>query len=278
MFYLIIAIIFSCMLSILVRISEGRIKDNIAMLAANYITCTAVAAIDVGFGSIFISQPGTGIALTLGLIGGLAYFISFVLLQYNIRVNGVVMPATFMKLGLLVPTAVSLTVFRERPELLQTAGFFLAIAAIIMINFEKGESRVKNKLSLVMLLILAGIGDLMSKLHEELGSAAVSEKFLMFLFGTACVLSVGVMLYKKQRIGRWELIFGVMVGVPNYLSSKFMLQSLKYLPAVIVFPSFSVGCIAFITVFSLIVFKEKLSGRQWFALAMITAALAMLNI
>lgn len=277
MFYLVIAILFSSMLSILMRISEKYIKGNVAMLAVNYITCTVVAALDAGAGNIFTDQTGIETALLLGVIGGCVYLASFLLLQFNIQKNGVVLPATFMKLGLLVPTVISVAVFRERPEMLQIIGFVLAIAAIIIINFEKGENSVDFKLGLVLLLIFAGMGDAMSKIHEEIGNVALADTFLFYIFGTACLLCLGVMLFKKQKIGRWELIFGILMGVPNYLSSKFLLSALNYLPAVVVFPTFSVGCIVVITLAGLLAFKEKLSKKQAVALCMITVSLAMLN-
>ena len=279
MFYLLIAILFSSMLSILMRLSEGKIKGNVAMLAANYITCTVVAFLDAGADNVFTREEGITIAVILGLIGGCAYLTSFLLLQYNIKENGVVLPATFMKLGLLVPTVASVVVFREQPQILQIIGFVIAIAAIILINSGKkadGNNELKIGL-LVALLVLAGIGDVMSKIHEEIGNVNLGDTFLLFTFGMACLLCICVMLYKKQKIGLWELFFGVLMGVPNYFSSKFILVALNYLPAVIVFPTFSVGCIVVVTLAGLLLFKEKLTKRQWTALAMIMVALAMLN-
>ena len=56
-----------------------------------------------------------------------------------------------------------------------------------------------------------------------------------------------------------------------------MLIALKSLPAVVVFPTFSVGCIVVVTLVGVLAFKEKLSKRQGTALGMIMVALAMLN-
>ena len=277
MFYLIVAILFSSMLSLLMRTSEGKIKGDVAMLAMNYITCIVVAALDTGIGNIVTTQQGVGLAAGLGVIGGIAYLGAFVLLQYNIKQNGVVLPATFMKLGLLVPVTVSLLVFKEAPSLVQIIGFCIAIIAIILINFEKGENSVNSKFALIMLLICAGLGDVMSKIHEEIGNLALADNFLLYIFVVAGVLCVSLMLYKKQRIGKMEFIFGVLMGVPNYLSSKFLLVSLNYIPAVIAFPTFSVGCIVVITLTGLLVFREKLTKKQATALGMIMVALAMLN-
>ncbi|MBQ6895877.1 MAG: EamA family transporter [Oscillospiraceae bacterium] len=279
MLYLIIGILFSSMLSILLRISEKYVKGDTATLAMNYVCCTLVAFLDAGTFRVFSPHPGLDIALILGIIGGFAYLGSFLLLQYNIKTNGVVLPATFMKLGLLVPTISSVIIFRERPDILQIIGFCLAIAAIILINSgKKGEGARQLKIGLlVALLILAGVGDVMSKFHEEWGSADLTEAFLFYIFLTACILCLGVTAFKKQKIGLWEIFFGLIIGIPNYYSSKFVLIALKTLPAVVVFPTFSVGCIVVVTLAGLLLFKEKLTKRQGTALGMIMIALAMLN-
>lgn len=279
MTYLIIGILFSSMLSILLRISEKYVKGDTATLAMNYVCCTIVAFLDAGCLDAFAPHPSLNIAVILGIIGGFAYLGGFLLLQYNIKTNGVVLPATFMKLGLLVPTTASVIIFRERPEILQIIGFCLAIAAIILINSDKkGEGAKQLKIGLLIaLLILAGLGDVMSKFHEEWGSHDLTEAFLFYIFLTACALCLAVTAYKKQKIGLWEIFFGLIIGIPNYYSSKFVLVALKTLPAVVVFPTFSVGCIVVVTLAGVLLFKEKLSKRQGVALGMIMVALAMLN-
>ena len=280
MIYLIIAILFSSTLSIFMRISEKYIKGNVAMLVVNYITCTLVAAYDSRLAGIVTDDSGLGVAMGIGVIGGIAFFTTFLLLQYNIKKNGVVMPATFMKLGLLVPTVASVVVFHEQPKVLQIVGFAIALAAIILINSgnKSEKSQQFNFGLLILLMLLAGVGDITSKLHEELGNPVLGNTFLMFVFGVALIGCTTVMLIKKQKIGKWELLFGALIGVPNYLSSKFMLIALNYIDAVIVFPTFSVGCIVVVTLVGVLAFKEKLSKRQLGALGMIMVALAMLNI
>ena len=207
MIYLLTGILFSSMLSILLRVSEKYVEGDTATLAMNYVCCTLVAFIDAGTLNAFNPHPSLGIAVVLGIISGIAYLGGFLLLQYNIKKNGVVLPATFMKLGLLVPTSLSVIIFHERPDFLQIMGFVIAVFAIILINSGKktdGKSELKIGL-LIALLLLAGIGDVMGKFHEEWGSTDLTEAFLFFIFLTACVLCLGVTVYKKQKIGRVRL-------------------------------------------------------------------------
>ena len=86
------------------------------------------------------------------------------------------------------------------------------------------------------------------------------------------------MAAKKQRIGAQELLFGVLIAVPNFFSSKFLLGALERLSAVIVYPMFSVGCILAVTLAGIVLFRERLEKRQWIGLGAILADLILLNI
>jgi len=65
--------------------------------------------------------------------------------------------------------------------------------------------------------------------------------------------------------------------VPNYFSARFLLLSLSAVPAVIAYPTYSVGTIVLITLVGRLCFGEKLSRRQIVAMGVILAALALLN-
>ena len=73
-------------------------------------------------------------------------------------------------------------------------------------------------------------------------------------------------------------MFGAAIGIPNFFSSKFLLRSLADLPAVVVYPSFSIATILITTLVGVCFFKERLRKLQWLALAAIVAALFLLNI
>ncbi len=98
----------------------------------------------------------------LGVVNGILFLASFVLLQINVRRNGVVLSATFMKLGVLVPTLLSVIAFREKPEVQQVIGFLIALMAIVLINFEKGQGEAGFKIGLLLLLLGGGSGDAMA--------------------------------------------------------------------------------------------------------------------
>jgi len=278
MLYLLLAIASSAMVSIAMRLSEGRTTGKTSMLVVNYLTCLALAGYYMGFGRLLPREAGVGFAIGLGLFNGLLYLLGFVLLQVNIRLNGVVMSATFMKLGLLVPMVLSVGLFGEIPSLIQAVGFLLAVAAIILINFEREQTTMGFKLGLILMLLAGGGGDAMSKVFEQMGNPALSEQFLFYTFTAALILCAALAVYKKERPGLRDLFFGLLVGIPNYFSARFLLKALGHLPAVIVYPTYSVATIVTVTLAGLVFFRERLGKRQKIAIAIILAALVLLNI
>ena len=275
MIYLILAILSSMLVSVLMRLSETRVRNRVSMLACNYLMCTLFAA---AFGGA-IPAPGEGAPLAegLGLVSGVLFLGSFLLLQWNISKKGVVPSATFMKLGVLVPTAVSLLVFREQPGALQIAGMVLAILAILLINLERGSRRAGSRVGLVQLLG-GGSADATAKIFEELGRAPLKDAFLLITFATALVLCVILRFRRKESLAWQDTLFGLLIGVLNYFSSRFLLLSFGEVPAVVAYPTYSVATIVLIALAGLALFREKLSRRQVAAMAVILVALAPLNL
>lgn len=278
MIYLLLATAFSALISLVMRLSENKITGRVSMLAANYITCFLLGAFRTGFGNLLPAGVPLGGTLGLGAISGLLYLLGFVFLQMNIRRNGVVMSTTFMKLGLLVPMVMAVFVFGEIPAAVQILGFVLAVAAIVLIHFEKGQSTVAFKAGLILVLLAGGSCDAMAKVYEEIGNPALTNQYLAYSFGAAMILCVGLMLYKKERMGKWEILFGALIGVPNYFTVRFLLRSLEDIPAVIVYPTFSVAAILLVTLAGVALFRERLGKRQWLAMVIILGALVLLNI
>ena len=95
---------------------------------------------------------------------------------------------------------------------------------------------------------------------------------------TALLLCIGLIIKKKQRFGPAELFFGLLVGIPNYFSSRFLLLSLDSVPAVVVFPTFSVGTIVAVSCAGVLLFREKLTRCRAVALGVILFSLILLNL
>lgn len=278
MLYLILAIMSSTMISVVMRLSSDKISANLSMLAVNYLICAVLGAGYAGFDLWLPAATGFSLTVGLGVLSGVLYLSGFVMLQRSIQKNGIVLSSIFMKLGLLVPIGMSLLMFHEIPTPAQILGFFIAVCAIVMINLKKDADAKGFGLGLIALLLVGGGCDAMSKVFEVYGPVNLSEQFLFYTFAVAFLLCAGIAAYGKERPGLRELMFGTLIGIPNFFSAKFLLLALGRLPAVVVYPSFSVATLLCITLAGVAVFRERLGKLQWVALTAIVAALVLLNI
>lgn len=278
MISLLLAIASSALIAIIMRLSTNKVKAGKTMLAANYLVCFLMAAVYAGFGRLFPWVDTFPAALGMGIINGALYLGGFVMMQQNVKKNGVVLSSIFMKLGLLVPMALSILLFGEVPTWVQIAGFVLAVTAIILINLQKGSGSVTAVGGLLLLLLMNGTADAMSKIFEEVGDAALSDQFLFYTFLVAFLLCVLLVILKKEKPDLKSVLFGILIGIPNFFSAKFLLMALQEVPAVIVYPTFNVAGLMVVTLAGVLFFKEKLRKTQWIALFIIAAALVLLNI
>ena len=270
------AVLSSSLVAIIMRLSNGRVKYNLGMLAMNYIVCTLLSGLSGGFAAL--PQLGQGRVLAMGAVNGALYLAGFVLMQFNTRCSGVVLSSVFQKLGLLVSMSVSVLVYRQVPTALQGLGFLLAVAAIVLMNLGKGHRAGAFHPGLVWMLLTCGMASAMNQVFKESGGGQPEGLFLFCTFATAMVLCAGLTAMRGQRIGRKEVLFGTMIAVPNFFSTKFVLGALESLSAVIVQPVNSVGTILVVTLTGMLLFRERLTRQQWIGIAVILVALVLLNV
>lgn len=278
MHYLILAILSSASITLMMRLSEGRRKNPVSMLAMNYLMCCLLSLAFSGGTAPLPATDAMPVTLLLGGISGLLFLGSFVLLQWNVSRNGVALPATFMKLGVLVPIVLSAAIFGEKLTVPRLLGVAAAVAAILLMQGREKKESGGSIMGLVALLLSGGMADFMSKLYEELGDPALNDLFLLYIFLVALVLCILLCLVKRQKLCWQDALFGLLLGIPNYLSTRFLLLAVGRVPAVVAYPTFSIGTIVLVALAGLCFFGEKLSRRKWIALGVILCALVLLNL
>jgi len=280
MLYLLLAIASSALISIIMRLSEHYVKNEMGMFMANYAVCMVLSYLympDKAFLPV-MAEPGNGFTWMLGIISGILYLASFVFMKKNMVKNGIVMTSTFMKLGVLVPTLMAVVIFREMPRGTQVVGFVLAVLGILGMYLERQTTNHDfNKVWLLLLLFLSGLTDAMANIFDELGNKSFKDMYLLITFAIALLIAAALTFRGGARVACKDLMVGVLIGIPNYYSARFLLKALGEIPAVVAYPTFSIGTIAVITLTGVVAFKEKLTIRQMFAVGLIAVAVVLLN-
>ena len=271
----------STVITLIMRFTDKKTSNNMAMFMANYAVCSCLSYFYMFQAGVpaFANEPGLGFTVTIGIISGIWYLVGFLFMQFNMRENGVVLCSTFNRLGVLVPTIMAMVVFKESPKMVQIIGILIALVAIVLMQFEKDNINAGGKkIWLVIMLLSAGFCDSLTNVYDKVGNPVLKDNYLLYTFFVALICATILTIREKHKISKWDLFFGFIIGVPNYFSSRFMFEALKTVPAVIAYPVSSVGTILAICIGSVILFKEKVSNQKKFALVLVMAAMALLNI
>lgn len=279
MIFLIFTILAGSMLSLVIRVSQGRVKGQYSMLAANYLSAVIAGSLWVGLPNVLPQGEGAGLTVCLGMVNGMFYAAGIFLMQYNVRKNGVVLPNVFSRVGgLLIPLMLSVVIFGDIPRATQLVGAVIAIGAIILINYRKDGAKVGAGIFLVLIMFSDGGATSMAKVFNEVAPAAQAGRYSLYTFFFAFLIAAGVVIWKKERPGPAELGFGALIGLPNFFATRSMVAALETVPAVIAYPMRSVGGILVVTLAGIFLFRERLEKRQWLALAGVLVALVLLNV
>lgn len=279
MIFLLLALLFSAVLAIVLKYLNTSRPYGVYFV--NYLTCTLLAFAAMEPKAFY---NGDLTPCWLGAVTGLVYLASLAANGYSIHKNGAILSSVFTRLGVLVPILLSVTLFGERPTLPQAVGVVLAVAAAVLMNGLPGKAERPAAgakvylLPLILTLLLNGTADAMSKVFTQLGRRQDDGLFMLYIFLFAGVATLVLLVKNRQMLTGRDVFFGVLVGVPNFLSSRLLLAALTQLPAFLVYPSYSVGVILVISVASFFLFRERLNGRQMIAAGMILAALVLLNL
>ena len=284
MVYLILAGLSSAFIHVAMRLGTGGNRPRYSLLAVNYAVCTLSALLfSLGDRGAEAAPGAAGTALLLGGITGVLFLCSFLMLQYNILKNGLTLSGVFSKLGVVVPTVLGFLLFGEQAGPARIAGIAVTAAAVALFAGGK-ESAARTAAgaggigALLLLLFANGMADGMSKFYSAYGDEALSGRYLVYVFSTALVLCVLLCAAKKERPVKRDVLFGLLLGIPNVLCSRFLLLALSHVPASAAYPLFSCGTVLLTALFGRVCFGERLSGRQGIALAMVIPAVVLLNL
>ena len=289
MLFLILAAFSSAVLTLVLKLFRDPEGNRFGILLGNYLTCALIAFLQIPQKDQLFSVSAS--TLLMSVIGGVLFVAGLVMIQTSVDRNGATLTAAFSKLGLIIPLFISFLFFREVPSLLKLLGLGLTIGAILLINLGSGDEgpaaagsgEKRISLAVLLLTLLAdGCAESMAKVFSHLGDPREDTCYFFFLFLTAAVLTFLLSAAEKRKSGKRlrirEVTAGILVGIPNYFCSYFLLKALLELPAALVYPAFSVGSILLVTLAGTFIFREHLIRRQLYGLGLILGALVLLNL
>jgi drug/metabolite transporter (DMT)-like permease len=125
---------------------------------------------------------------------------------------------------------------------------------------------------------VTGLCGIAAKWFDGIGLAEERGLFLFILFSAAAVVSAGLLVGRRVLPDRSEVSFGLFLGLSNVLANFFLLRALHDLKGIVVFPVASAGIIVVTAVLAITCWKEKVSDRGIYGIAMASVAVVFLNL
>jgi drug/metabolite transporter (DMT)-like permease len=177
----------------------------------------------------------------------------------------------------LISALSGLVFFGESIGWAQIVGIVLMLGSFVLATKTGTEKEKKANLKWFLLCLAAfaatgGIG-IMQKVHQSSGHSSELNAFLIIAFITSAIFCTlfAVALNKKSNRGEehkqrgiWHML-GIMLvsGVCIAINNKFNLYLSGVMDSAIFFPIVNGGGLVLTTLAAVLLFKEKLSAKQW---------------
>ena len=280
-------ITFSSMLILFKYFGKYQV-NNLQAIIVNYFTAGSLAlfiananGIRIVFQHIILSPY-----ILPSLIIGLLFIITFNLLAYGTQKIGIAISTVANKMSMIIPVIIGIYLFKETLGIVKLIGIILAISAIYMTSTKGGKLSFDKKYVPIILLIFIGQG-------MADGTLSWAQKFTITpentpLFFACTFLSAGILgslfllyelIVKKIRFQAKSILWGIALGIPNYLTLHFFVRSLQspVLESSQVFPVVNMAVIILSAVGGILLFKEKLTPFNWSGIALAVIAISLIT-
>jgi drug/metabolite transporter (DMT)-like permease len=284
MLNLLLAILFSSFLYLIFKLF---VKYNINTLQA--IIFNYVIAFFVGY---FISPIHFSISELLSapwLFGsvflGFMFICVFNILGKTTQVNGISVASVSSKMAMIIPIMFGIIVFHENLGISKLTGIIVALLAVYFTSKkESGAIQTSNYILPALLFLGAGIIDTsMNYIQYHYVKKDEASVFASFTFIFAFIFGILFFIIKsfkeENKIKGKNILAGIILGIPNYFSMYYLIKALqnKNIESATIFTLINIGVILLTTIFSLLIFNEKIRKQNFIGILLAIVAVFLVT-
>lgn len=287
MSYLILSILISTLFGISFKIIAVNNIKSFQAIVVNYLVAGSLGFIttssDVTPLTIF-EQKWTWVAIGLGIV-----FVSslFVIAETTARA-GISVAQVSNRMAVVIPISIAMMLYGDDLTVFKVAGIVLAIISVYLVSHKEESGQPKQKwwwLFPLVIFICSGIIDsTINYAQHFLLSENDFDAFLSTVFMTAFVFGFLALLYQlciqKHTFQAKAIPAGAILGAINFGTMYFIVQALnsQVLEPSALFPVNNLSILTLSTIISVLVFREKLSGKNWLGIALSLLAIFILGL
>ena len=193
--------------------------------------------------------------------------------------------ATIYAFGFLIPTLSGTVFWQEKISVLGYLGILMVIPVLIISGFNKKTECVKNGsksylLPLIVAMICSGGLGVIQKIQQKSDFASQINSFILIAFAFCFLTSFLFFIFKKKgetKIKPKNLISCSVIGIFFATCNLLNTYLAGRLNSSILFPVLNIGSILFSLILGLIIYKEKLTKRDYIVLSLSIASIILVN-
>lgn len=284
MLYLVLAIVFSTGVFVAMRLFERFKLDNHQALMWNYVFAA-------GTGFLMCKQFDTPTQLVnepwfgLSILTGFWFIFTYLLMTASTQRSGVTVTSLSSKLSVVLPTLAGVVLFSEKLNFVATMGIVLALVALVLVVGGKNATNKDIKINWLLPVLIffgTGTGDILMKLTEQQNSSDDMGFMIAFIYFIAMLfgfLVVAFDLIRGKSKWQWKsAIGGITLGVINFFSTFCVYNAMRCFDNVVLFPVYNIGVVCLTALTGWLLFKEKLTWKNYLGLAIAIIAVILITL
>jgi len=248
--------------------------NNLQAISANYFTAGILSIIFLPNTFEFdkINSSNATLFFVLAFIVGLLFVLTFNLYAHGTQKIGVTPSTIANKMSMIIPIITGIILLNEEVTFNKILGISFAFVAIFLSSIgDRKYSLNKNHLIIIVLLFIGqGLADgILNWAQEFILNDSNMNLFFAVTFLASGFTGLLFVFFKlrsqKVKIEPKSIIWGIVLGIPNYLTLLYFVKSLKseLFSSSEIFPIINIGVIIFCTILSIILFRERVSIYNW---------------
>ena len=281
-----LSVLFSSLIFVVFKLfSKYKIETLYAIISNYFVACTVGLFFYKGEVSIVEIPEKPWFWGTFAL--GFLFIIVFNLMAATSQRLGVSVASVATKMSLVIPVLVGVFLYKEELGGFKILGILLALAAVYFASIKEKSKAIQNASLLLPFMTFMGSGVIDASLgyfQKEYITNLELPIFSATVFACAALVGLIFILFKSNKkafkVNFRNILGGICLGIPNYFSIFFLLRALQNesLNSASVFTINNVAIVMFSTLLGILLFKEKISVKNWggIALAVISIILVAL--
>jgi len=285
MIYLLFSIVFSTITVSFFKLFERYNVDTLQAIVFNYITCAIIGNFILN-NNIIEARVWELSWFVFAFILGLLFITIFICIGLTAQKISISASMVAAKLSVAIPVLSAFFLYHETLSIYKIIGILLSFVAVWLIS-KKNNQNNSNNILLITLPVIVFIGSgmidtLLNYMQNKFIPPATEALIINTIFAIAFMFGFTYMLWQlatgKTVFYLKNLMWGLLLGLPNYFSMFFLVKALSFFPATLIFPVNNIGIVAASTTSSILFFKEKQSLTNKIGLVLAIVSIAVISL